>query len=44
MRPRIKLIVLLAVVATTLTGLFWVNQQNVREVGPTRPPAGQASF
>jgi hypothetical protein len=44
MRTRVKLIVLIAIVATTLTGLFWVNQKNVREVGPTRPPAGQASF
>lgn len=44
MRTTYKLIVLITVAATAMAALAWVNQQNVRDVGPRRPPASQSGF
>lgn len=42
-RTTYKLIVLVSLAAIALMALGWVNQQNVRDVGPGRPPA-QSGF
>jgi hypothetical protein len=41
-RTMVKIVILLAAAIATLTVLVWVNQQNVRDVGPGRAPLGQA--
>lgn len=43
-KTRFKLIVLITIAATAMIALAWVNQQNVRDVGPGRPPANQSGF
>jgi hypothetical protein len=43
-RTKVKLFVLVALAATALVALAWVNQQNVRDVEPGRPPLTQSGF
>jgi hypothetical protein len=38
-KTTFKLIVLITVAVTAVLALSWVNQQNVRDTGPRRPPA-----
>jgi hypothetical protein len=39
MRTTVKLVVLITVALSAVLALAWVNQQNVRDTGPRRPPA-----
>jgi hypothetical protein len=43
-RTKVKLFVLVALAATALVALAWVNQQNVRDAGPGRPPLTRSGF
>ena len=43
-RTTLKLIVLVALAATAVVALAWINLQNVRDVGPGRAPSNQSGF